>query len=200
MKTWKSYSLVIVLSVLATILIAAEHGPLIGSVSETNPGLAVENIATVDIEAVTNDFLKERGDLERLANKYAGETRALEVLRDTIESMNQESEVYPKDDPKYYQMKTQVLIKAEELKVRQKSNVSRHDREAGKLLKETYEKALKVVENYANEKKIDLVLLKQSGRIRGFTDAEVGTNILVRNVVFAHDQIDITDAIKNLMK
>ena len=66
------------------------------------------NAAVVDIEEITNDFLRSNGALEGLSEKYSTKRQALQTLERTIRNMEQDSAVYPKNDPRYIDLKTQI--------------------------------------------------------------------------------------------
>ena len=199
MTPWMKFSLT--LAAIAAFAAASWH---LAPTLEGAPGDAyfVRNtkVGVVNIEAVTNDYLRHTGSIETSKNKFLTEQRALDVLRETIQSMDQESEVFPKDSPRYLELRTQIAIKSEEYKVRSQSVKLSQDREQATLMREAYEKALEVIERFAKDRGLDLVLLKQDGKLKGMDLAEVGSNILVRTVVYHDESMDITEDIKELMK
>ncbi len=154
----------------------------------------------MNIEQVTNDWLQRSGELEDSKQKYLTDRRALDTLRGQIEAMNEESQVFPESSQRYLELRTQIAIKTKEHEVRTQSSRLSQDREQAKLMTEAYEKTLLVIRDLAKEKNLDVVMLKQSGKLEGFNLGEVGSNILVRTVVYIKDEIDITDEVMERMK
>ena len=157
-------------------------------------------IATVDMESVMDEYVKETGQFEALRTKYNSRLNALAVLRETIQSMEQESEVFPRGSDQFVELRTQIAIKKAEYQYQKESADASYDREQAKLMREAYQKAVDVIERYANEKGVDLVMLRQSDLAGGLSMAEVSSQIVVRGVLFGHSDLDITNDIKSRMK
>ncbi|MCB9833331.1 MAG: OmpH family outer membrane protein [Planctomycetes bacterium] len=162
--------------------------------------IAPDKVAVVDIERITNDFLDAKGDLDELNEKYARNRRSLEEMQRQLRSMQEEAQVYPSTDPRRLEAETQIAVKAGELKVQSESMKESESREKAKLTAEVYEKARQTIADYAREKGLQLVLLRQSGTLKGLRMEDVSSNILVRSVIWNRDDLDITQEILDRMK
>lgn len=156
--------------------------------------------ATVDIQAITNDYLRDSGQLDNLREKESQQRNLLGILRGEIDALKTNLEIYPEEDPKFIEAQKEIAIKSAEFKVRSEALKLTSNREKARLTAEVYEKAVTAIETYAQEKNLDMVFLKQEGSLRRLSMEEVSSNILVRGVIWSHKDLDITEEIKARMK
>lgn len=191
---------------LAVVAATAFFSALAGERVDAAPGESgamyrAGNIAVVNIEEITNDWMRRTGAAEKIEQKYLTQRRGLESLRSVIESMDQESQIHPQQSQRYVDLRAQIAVKSAELKFRNEATRASRDLEQAKLMTEAYEKAVEVIEAIAKERGLDMVLLKQTGDLSSqMLLQEVTSNILVRSVVFSRGNIDITDDVKNRMQ
>ncbi|HGY91575.1 MAG TPA: OmpH family outer membrane protein [Planctomycetes bacterium] len=157
-------------------------------------------VGVVDVERVINEYLKVTGDMDKVLAKFASERRSLDAIRETIDSMRQEADIYPKDTPQYLDIRTRIAVKTAELKVRLEANDASKNREQGKLMLEAFRKAQDVIDQLAKEKGLDLVMQMQTSDIKGIAYEAVSSQLIVRSVLYARDQLDITDDVIARMK
>jgi Skp family chaperone for outer membrane proteins len=160
---------------------------------------ALGKIAVVDIERITNEYLDLKGSLDELREKYSAKRRGLDQQQQQIRAMQEESEVFPKDSERFLEIQTQIAIKIGELKVQRESLEESQNRDKAKLTAEVYEKSRQTISDYAQEKGLDLVFLRQGGQLKGMRMEDVSSNILVRSVIWNRDDLDITQAILERM-
>lgn len=156
--------------------------------------------AVVDIQAITNDFLRNSGDLDNLRETQGQERNLLAILGNEIEAQKSNLDIYPPEDANYLKAQTTIAIKSAEFKVRNQAAKLNNNRQKAKLTAEIYQKAVIAITEYAQEKNIDMVFLKQGGDLKRLSMEEVSSNILVRAVIYSHPDLDITDEIKRRMK
>lgn len=171
--------------------------------SDGEPGALYRagNIAVVNIEDITNDWLRRTGSAEDIEQKYLGARRTVEQIRSMIESMEQESQIYDPTEKKYVELRAQIAVKSAEMKVRGEAARANRDLGQAQLMNQAYKKAMKVIEAIAKERGLDLVMLRQTGELSSkMVLQEITSNILVRSVVFARDAIDITEDVKDRMQ
>ena len=193
----KSTKTMLTLGALAVVLtLGVMQAPtLSGSDGELGTLRRAPNVAVVDIEKVINDYLKSTGDMDRVRAKYASDRRALDVIRDTIDSMTQEASIYPQDSEEYLNISTQIAVKKAEHQVRSKGLEAGLNRDQGKLMLEAFRKAEDVIKTYAKEKGLDMVHQIQRTDIKGVAYESVSSQLIVRSVLYATDGLDVTDEI-----
>ncbi len=163
-------------------------------------GLRAPKYAVVDIQEITNDYLRNSGQLDNLREREAQQRNVLNILRQEITAQKTNLEIYPPEDDKYVDAQVIIAIKTEEFKVRREALKIRSNRDKARLTAEIYQKAVNKIEEYALSKNIDMVFLRQQGGLKELSMEEVSSNILVRSVIYAHDDLDITEEIKTLLK
>lgn len=168
--------------------------------ADRGASLRAPTMAVVDIQDVTNDFLRNSGQLDTLREKESQQRNLLGILGGEINALKTNLEIYPEEDPKYVEAQKEIAIKTAELKVRSEALKITSNREQARLTAEVYEKAVAAISEYAAEKALDIVFLKQGGSLRRLSMEEVSSNILVRSVIWSHDKLDITDEIKARLK
>lgn len=157
-------------------------------------------VAVIDIEQITNDFLEAKGSLDSMREKFARKRRSLDEQRQTLRDMQSEAEVYVVGSERRLEIEKQIAIKAGELKVLGEAAELDQNRERAKLTAEVYEKARQTISDYAQEKGLDLILLRQGGSLKSTRFEDVSSNILIRTVIWNRPDLDITAAIFERMK
>ncbi|MFT7617001.1 MAG: Skp family chaperone for outer membrane protein [Planctomycetota bacterium] len=168
--------------------------------ADRGQSLRAPKTAVVDIQAITNDFLRNSGQLDALREKEGQQRNLLQILRGEIDAQKTNLEIYPEEDPKFVEAQMIIAIKSAEFKVRREALDITSNREKARLTAEIYEKAVQTIATYAQSKGLDMVFLKQDGGLKRLSLEEVSSNILVRAVIYNHPDLDITEEIKKLMK
>ena len=168
--------------------------------AEAGRELRAPKIAVVNIEDVTNDFLRNSGQLDNLREKESQQRNLLGILSGEIQALKSQLEIYPEEDPQYIEAQKEIAIKSAELRVRGDALKLTSNREKARLTAEVYEKAVTAINAYAQERGLDMVFIKQDGTLRRMSMEEVSSNILVRGVIWSRRELDITEEIKARMK
>lgn len=167
--------------------------------AERLAAVRVTNVATVDIEAVIDDYVRKTGTYEALSNQYTTKRRTLQFIQEQIQSMMEEAEVYPRGSQRGIDLMGEIQAKRAQLKAQNDATEAWYDSQQAKLTAESYQKAVEVIERIARQRNLDLVLMKKTGRVDGMMMNQVSSSIVVRTVIFAKDALDITDQVKALL-
>ncbi|MEE9394673.1 MAG: OmpH family outer membrane protein [Planctomycetota bacterium] len=194
--------------ILALTLVALMLGlglaPLVNDLAsrEADPTVVYRapSMATVDMEEVISDFIDQSGAFDSLRNTFNSKRRALQELAEELRSMKQEAGVYVRQSSEYFEIAAKIRVKEAQLKFNQEVNQAQYDSQQATLTKETFEKVRAIVEDIAKRRNIDMVLMKQTGKVLGKQMSEVSSSIVVRTVLYAKGSIDITQDVKNAMK
>ncbi|MEZ6196488.1 MAG: OmpH family outer membrane protein [Planctomycetota bacterium] len=157
------------------------------------------NIGTVDIEDLIDDYAQRTGAYEALRTRYLTKRRALSTLKETVDSMAQELEIFPRGSEEHSKLYADIQTKQAQLKFQSEADDRWYDQEQAKLASESYEKIVGIIERVAGDKGLDLVLMQQSGKVAGRLMSQVSSSIVVRSVVFAKTGMDITEDVKKLL-
>lgn len=161
--------------------------------------VAAGKVAVVDVEVITNEFLLAQGSLDALSENFARKRRALDTMRDKIRAMQEEAEIFPKDSARYLDAIEGIAIQQGQFKVKAESLEASQNREKAKLTAEVYEKARNEISDYAQENGLDMVFLRQGGKLTGMSMEDVSSNILIRSVIWHKNDLDITQVILDRM-
>ncbi len=198
-KTTFSVTLVIIAALSLLLGLELSGGSSLVS-ADRGASVRAPKTAVVDIQAITNDYLRNSGDLDNLRETQGQERNLLAILRNEIEAQKTNLDIYPPESQNYLKAQTTIAIKTAEFKVRREAAELKSNRQKAKLTAEIYQKAVHVITEYAQEKNIDMVFLKQGGDLKRLSMEEVSSNILVRAVIYSHPDLDITAEIERRMK
>ncbi len=198
-KTTFSVTLVIIAALSLLLGLELSGGSSLVS-ADRGASVRAPKTAVVDIQAITNDYLRTSGGLDNLRESEGQERNLLAILRNEIEAQKTNLDIYPPESQNYLKAQTAIAIKTAEYKVRSQAAELKSNRQKGKLTAEIYQKAVHVITEYAQEKNIDMVFLKQDGDLKRLSMEEVSSNILVRAVIYSHPDLDITAEIERRMK
>jgi Skp family chaperone for outer membrane proteins len=186
-----------VLAVCATLLVVSSR--LENADGDRRAVSRATNVATVDIEDVIDDYVQKTGAYEALRNQYNTKRRALTFLQEQVRNMTEEAEIYPRDSERFIELQADIQTKRAQAKFEGETTEAWYDSQQAKLTRESYTKALEVIERVARQKNLDLVFMRKDGRVEGRMMNQVSSSIVVRAVVFAKDSLDITDEVKALL-
>lgn len=158
--------------------------------------------AVVDINTIAEKYEKHKDKMERLKNEVRGLEDELKKLEETMKGLQERRTLF-EDDPEKYDEYTQQI---EEIKIKgvikRNTELKRLNRKQKQLVKTLYDEIRKGVAEYARKHGYDLVMVELGEvgdeLIQGDIK-DILNKINIRSVIYASDDLDITDKVIDYM-
>jgi len=187
-RNWQGYTLIVVVM---TMLLVGYVGAQ--NTTKTRKGKAV-SVAVVDVKKLF-DSLDEKTQIENNMKSQQQKLNAeMATKQQAIEKLKTEMGVLPKGTPAYVKKSDELEYKSIELQ----AWASFHRRKVERInviqTEGLYRNMSRAIEQYAKANKVDLVFYKERPvSLVGVKPAQVSAVLQSRKVVYASDELDITD-------
>jgi len=159
-------------------------------------------IAVVDINTIAEKYEKHKEKRNKLKKEIKDLQEELHKLEAKLKEYMEIQELYDEDNPKYHEYEEKI----EEIKIKgiikKNTEEKRLIRKQKRLVKNLYDDIRKGVAEYAKKQKYDLVMVELgdvSDEIISSNIKEILQKINIRSVIYAAENLDITDKVIDFM-
>jgi len=158
-------------------------------------------IAVVDLSRLFQEYKRAREFRDELITLLRSYSNKLKSLRRRVAQNRNELKDYAIGTAEFLAKQEELRERVNELRALEQEAAAARNSKWVILLKDTYADIDAAVQEYARERKIDLVIKQQSigeyeeATLKKMTRDSMAIEISQRTILFATDQLDITDAI-----
>lgn len=157
-------------------------------------------VAVVNMERVF-DSLDERTQIEaQMRSRQEQLSRERDRRRQEVQQLSQDIEVLNPDSDAYRQKESELRERLAEFRVWAEMEEQQLNIDRGLHLESLYRRTVNAIGEIADEMGYDIVLYKEGPlELQGSDPGEIQTQIAIRKVLHASDEVDITDRVVQTM-